>query len=330
MRATDVPISPEAELAHERRMLERIAGGAPLAGTLEAICRQVECCYPDARCTVLVLDRSLGVLRHGAAPSMPAEFVRQIDGLPAAEGVGACGTAAARAEVVVSAEVAADPGMREFVELAERFELRSVWSQPLVHADGEVIGTFAVYRSRPHTPGREERERVSAAARLATIAIDADTSRRVLREAANLDTLTGLLNRTRFLELVTDALRREPAAPVAAVMVQIDRFAELNRSIGQVAGDRVLVEVAERLRAVCEPHGPLARFAGDTFIAMDAAPPRSGAAERRRSARRLTTLIEQALSEPFHADGVELVLSASIGVATSDLAADALALAREA
>jgi len=89
--------TPEAELVRQQRVVARIARGEPVEETLNMLCEQVEQHYPEAHCTVLVLDRELGVLRHGASPTLPDAFITQIDGLPVAEGMGACGTAAAAA-----------------------------------------------------------------------------------------------------------------------------------------------------------------------------------------------------------------------------------------
>ena len=89
-------------------MLARIVRGDALDRTLNALCRRVEQRYPGAHCTVLLLDRSRGVLRHAASPTLPRRFVREIDGLPVGDGMGVCGTAAARGEVVIAADVLTD------------------------------------------------------------------------------------------------------------------------------------------------------------------------------------------------------------------------------
>ena len=84
----------------------------------------------------VLLDRALGVLRHGASPTLPSAFSGQIDGLPVGEGMGACGTAAARGEVVVVEDVLNDALTVPFNDLAQRFDLGSVWSHPLRRVGG--------------------------------------------------------------------------------------------------------------------------------------------------------------------------------------------------
>jgi c-di-GMP-specific phosphodiesterase len=311
-----------AELTYQQRMLERIVRGDALDQTLNALCRHVEQRFPGSRCTVLLLDRSLGVLRHIASPTLPKRFVSQIDGLPVGEGIGVCGTAAARGDIVIAADILNDPLTQPYLELARRFKLGSVWSYPLSRAGGEVLGTFAVYRAVKHSPNEAELDFVAAAGNLAALAVDRDRSERALQAAVNFDSLTGLPNRARFLELVNAELGAE-GHRVTVLMVQIDRFKRINQSVGEIAGDRLLVETSERLRGIVADGGIVARFAGDSFMLML---PALEPDEVEELAERVTA----AMSEPFHADGLELLLTTSIGIATSGSAADAFGLVREA
>jgi diguanylate cyclase (GGDEF)-like protein len=311
-----------AELAHQRRMLDAIVRGEPLGQVLDELCHHVEHRFPGSRCTVLLLDRSLGVLRHVASPSLPKRFINAIDGLPVGEGVGVCGTAAARGDVVIASDIRTDPLTQPYLELAERFKLGSVWSYPLTRSGGEVLGTFALYRAEEHSPGQAELDFVAAAGNLVALAVDRDRAERALQAAFNVDALTGLPNRARFLELVNAELNAG-GRHVTLMLVQVDRFKQINQSVGEIAGDRLLVEISERLRDTVADRGMVARFAGDTFVLMTPALPTEDLSE-------LTQRLTEAMSEPFHADGLELLLTTSIGIATSGTAGDAFGLVREA
>ena len=142
-----------------------------------------------------------------------------------------------------------------------------MWAYPLIRAGGEVIGTFAVYREVEHTPSRTELKFVAAVGNLAAVAVDRDRAERALQSVTNFDSLTGLPNRARFLELVNAELSR-PGRRVTLMMVQIDRFQQINHSVGQLAGDLLLVETSERLLTSIGEHGLVSRFAGDTFMLM--------------------------------------------------------------
>ena len=90
----------------QERFMEMIASGAPLRSVLEAIASEVEALVPGTYASVLVADPTGTSLRHLAAPSLPSDFTREVDGLPIGPSSGACGTAAYRREPVVVEDVA--------------------------------------------------------------------------------------------------------------------------------------------------------------------------------------------------------------------------------
>ena len=313
--------SAQRELTYQRRVLRRIALGAPLTRTLDGLCRHVERQYPSAHCTVLLLDRPAGVLRHGACPSLPRAYSEVIDGLPVAEGSAACGTAAARGEVVVVEDVLTDTLTAGFADIARRFGLVSVWSQPLRRVDGEVLGTFAVYRSEPHRPTRSEIRAVTNVGDLAALAIERSRVQSALEAAANHDSLTGLPNRARFLELVNERLRT--GRRLGLVFVEIDRFKQINDTVGRRTGERILLELALRVRTVVGDAGLVSRMGDDAFTVM-----MTGSGPRR--IEQLTERISAAIEVPIRLDGVEFFLTASIGIAFADPTMDAYELVRAA
>jgi c-di-GMP-specific phosphodiesterase len=313
--------SAQRELTYQRRVLRRIALGAPLTRTLDGLCRHVERQYPPAHCTVLLLDRPAGVLRHGACPSLPRAYSEVIDGLPVAEGSAACGTAAARGEVVVVEDVLNDTLTAGFADIARRFGLVSVWSQPLRRVDGEVLGTFAVYRSEPHRPTRSEIRAVTNVGDLAALAIERSRVQSALEAAANHDSLTGLPNRARFLELVNERLRT--GRRLGLVFVEIDRFKQINDTVGRRTGERILLELALRVRTVVGDAGLVSRMGDDAFTVM-----MTGSGPRR--IEQLTERISAAIEVPIRLDGVEFFLTASIGIAFADPTMDAYELVRAA
>ena len=304
-------------------MLERIARGEPLERTLVRLCDEVETRFPDARCSVLLADPRAGVLHPAAGPSLPAEVHAALDGMPIAEGAGACGTAAFRRKVVEVEDALTDPLTAGYLDLARAHDLRSVWSHPLTDAAGEVLGTFALYRRAPHTPNERERQTVQVAAGLAGLAIERRRAEDALTAAAMVDPLTGLPNRTHFLERLRGLLAERGVARCAVMFLDVDRFKWINDSLGHPAGDEVLVEVASRFRSVVRPGVMVARFGGDEFTVLveDASPEAIDA---------IAAAIHRAFAEPFMAHGGEFFLTVSIGIARSDGESDAFALVRDA
>ena len=309
-------------LASHRHILERVARGEPLAATLEALCRDVEARCPGAKCSILTAPPGEAALRHQAAPSLPDGFRAAIDGLPIVEGAGACGTAAAQRQDVIVVDIQADVLTREFLDLGERYGLRSVWSHPLITPGGRLLGTFAVYRDHPHTPDPHEREVLVAAGSIAAVAIERDVAEKALTAAARRDPLTGLANRSMFLDELSYRLS-DSSRRTAVLFCDLDRFKWINDSLGHSAGDRILVDVAWRLERALDGHHLLARFGGDEFtVLVDD----TIGADIEMLAQSLTA----ALDAPFYLDGGEFYLSMSVGIATTDVAADAVDLVRDA
>src|SRR6185437_11265257 len=135
----DEGVPAEILLDAERSIIDLMASGAGLTETLTAIARMVERLTPAALCTVLLLDPDGKHLRSGAAPSIPEEYSKAIDGVEIGPAVGSCGTAAYRKEPVIVSDIATNPlweGPREFTL---SFGLRACWSMPVMDEKGTVL-----------------------------------------------------------------------------------------------------------------------------------------------------------------------------------------------
>jgi len=134
------------------------------------------------------------------------------------------------------------------------------------------------------------------------------------------DHLTGLPNRTLFTDRVKHAARRaqrDPAFRFSVLFLDLDRFRNINDSLGYRIGDDLLLVVASRLREVIAPAHTIGRFGGDMFgILLD------GIAETSDAVRIAESLLT-ALSAPLIANGQEIVVNASIGIVHSDISGSA-------
>ena len=153
----------------QEQVLALIAGSAPLQRSLEAVVQLIETSAPGSLCSILLLEGQH--LHLGAAPSLPESYNQAIEGLPVGEGVGACGTAAFRNEMVVVEDTQLDPLMKDYRELLATHGLRACWSHPVVSKDGEPLATFAIYHRHPCVPQAHDLELIATAARLAGIAL---------------------------------------------------------------------------------------------------------------------------------------------------------------
>lgn len=142
------------------------------------------------------------------------------------------------------------------------------------------------------------------------ISVRKDAEQR-LKHAAHHDPLTGLANRMRLDEQMQKSLveQRKGGTQEALLFIDLDRFKLINDSLGHNVGDRVLVEVAKRLRGSLRPADQLFRFGGDEFIVL------LHDLTCCRDAERVSQRILDNLHQPLYMDGRTLVVSASIGIA---------------
>ncbi|MDR6978001.1 diguanylate cyclase (GGDEF)-like protein/PAS domain S-box-containing protein [Streptomyces sp. 3330] len=130
-----------------------------------------------------------------------------------------------------------------------------------------------------------------------------------LRYEATHDALTGLPNRTLFFERLEKALGAAPGQRFGLCYLDLDGFKTINDSLGHAAGDRLLVEVADRLQSCATAPGEMvARLGGDEFVALTTGP------DTRREVDDLAARIMNALIAPVRIDGRELTVRGSIGI----------------
>ena len=158
--------------AGERRALEMLAGGAPQPAILELLVRTLEDASDGALGSILLLDASGRHVVHGAAPRLPADYVRAIDGRDIGPAAGSCGTAAYRGEPVYVADIARDPLWADYRELALGFDLRACWSSPILSSAKRVLGTFALYFREPREADARARELLERASHVAGIVLE--------------------------------------------------------------------------------------------------------------------------------------------------------------
>ena len=155
-----------------KTVLELISSQASLPEVLECLCRFMEQQFPEMLCSVLLLDAEGSILHHGAAPSLPREYCRAIDGCIIGPNVGSCGTAAYLGKPVAVSDIANDVLWKDFRHLALPHGLKACWSTPIFSRAGKVLGTFAVYYQEVREPDPQHSQIVESATHLAGIAIE--------------------------------------------------------------------------------------------------------------------------------------------------------------
>jgi diguanylate cyclase (GGDEF)-like protein len=144
---------------------------------------------------------------------------------------------------------------------------------------------------------------------------DVTEQRRIEVRAAHLanhDTLTDLPNRLHLRERLSQELDKpEGGAPVAVLSIDLDRFKDINDSLGHAGGDEILKTVGQRLRECISGSDVVARLSGDEFAILQIG------AEQPIAATALATRALEAIGAPFICHGQPVELAASIGIAVS-------------
>jgi PAS domain S-box-containing protein len=206
----DVTDRKRAETLREthNRVLRMLATDASLEDVLDALAQGVEEQLPGGFCGVLLKDAGAERLRWAAAPNVPRAYVSATPeaGVPILADAGSCGTAAFRRQRVICQDIATDPLWNRAGAAALAAGVRACWSQPILTANGEVLGTFAVFYDQTRAPLDHELHAVESAVGLAEIAIRRKRDEAALRETNQ--TLSTLIDNSPLPIIALDRERR--------------------------------------------------------------------------------------------------------------------------
>jgi diguanylate cyclase (GGDEF)-like protein len=198
---------------------------------------------------------------------------------------------------------------------AREHGIYAAWSIPIVASDGgAVLGTLDVFAAEPRLPDDEHRQIFFLLAQLASIAIEREAFEDALAHQSMHDSLTGLPNRLLFVDRLHQSIARcqRTKASVGVVFLDLDRFKNINDSLGHDAGDELLVAVAHKLQSVIRPGDTVARFGGDEFTVLceDLSYETARDVAVEISERLLATVIH-----PMVVRDTEMFVGASVGIA---------------
>lgn len=295
----------------QTRILNLIATGAPLVTILTEIARLAESLSDHGLCSIFQLQPDGITLSGGVAPSLPAAFLERLGTFRVEANSGCCGTAAFLNEPVVVTSIAASRLWQEKGAVALAHGLNACASWPVFGKQHKLLGTLALYYTDIPRSSQADHEVVKLCTELAGIAIESRASEERMRYLAHYDGLTALPNRFLFKEYLDLALRnaRRRMTKFAVLFVDLDKFKEVNDTLGHDAGDLVLQEIASRLRACLRHNDKIARMGGDEFyVLIEDFDDGSDAAEVAQK------LLEESV-RPVRIGNKECQLSASIGIA---------------
>jgi diguanylate cyclase (GGDEF)-like protein/PAS domain S-box-containing protein len=297
----------EALQLGQNHVLNLVATGAPLTDILTAIAQFVESQSEQGICCISEFDEKCTPkrtqVRRIVAPSLPESYVSHLlesDVRPDGESGGVTRVEFESAQMgPARREQAAKHGLKTRSSCAIRGKCR------------KPLGTLALYYRDAARPATRDAELIETGARLAGIAIESRAFHEEIRYLAHYDGLTSLPNRFLFKEYLDLALlsARRRNQKFAVFFLDLDKFKDVNDTLGHDAGDQVLAEMATRFTGCLRNTDKIARMGGDEFYILI-----EDLADARYAADVAQKLLHQA-SSPLHIAQTECQLSASIGIA---------------
>jgi len=162
----------EQFLAEQAKIEQMIAANAPLQDILSQLLLMIEAESPEMISSILLISEDGNHVKHAVAPSLPANYVKVIDGSPIGPKHGSCGTAMFRGKPVIVTDIATDSLWEEYRGFASAIGVAACWSTPILSSKGKVLGSFAMYYREPRTPTGEESYLTNLATKLAGRAIE--------------------------------------------------------------------------------------------------------------------------------------------------------------
>jgi diguanylate cyclase (GGDEF)-like protein len=268
-RADQSSVFHDIALAHREiyalyEIAQAIGSSLGVSDTMALIASKLSNLVPFSCCALFLRTDETGTLRCRFACGTDADLIQELtirDGQGLSGWVGRNRRALVNARPQADLEAAGQPGVRT--------SLQSALVCPLVF-NGHFIGTISVYHTEQSVYTDDHRRLLDRISEQAAAVIHHSIVFEQTQEDSLTDPMTGLPNTRYMLMHLTRELARAGRlrSEVSLIVMDLDRFKEINDRYGHQAGDRALREVAGALRAVIRPYDICVRYAGDEFIVV--------------------------------------------------------------
>ncbi len=302
-KTADLERARETEQARSM-VLEAIARNEPLDEFVAVMLEYVRRQMPEYGCSIFVSDAE--GLRHVESAGLP-EGVMQWLGQQQVGTNSVPGACWRRGVKMVSGVAERE---NAFEAVCHEHGLKACWGWPVLSSGHAVLGVLALYAQEGGQAGEAEQAEMERMVLLAGLGMEQRNLYERLHYQAHHDALTGLPNRTLFNQRLSKAIQeaRQNGHEVAVLWVDLDRFKQVNDTMGHRTGDEVLRQAAARLRKAVRRDDVVARMGGDEFSVCL----RNvwGAEDVMRAAQAVIAAFQQ----PFQTRQQEVVVNASVGV----------------
>jgi GGDEF domain-containing protein len=225
----------------------------------------VENRLPGVVCAVMAVDAA-GALYSLAAPSLPADFVKSIDGIAFEESAALAGAVCTSDAPIVVSDITSDARWAGLTAKAASWGFRACWSSPILGGHGEFIGVLALYAREPRSPSESETALIAVCRELCEIALRRHEQASDHERRTNIDSLTRLPNRGAF-DAKLARLRCDTPGSWALFVLDLDNLKSVNDSLGHKAGDDLIRAAGQRLAGAMAPDVAY-RLGGDEFAVI--------------------------------------------------------------
>jgi len=167
-------------------VLRMVAQGAELEQILNTLCHNTQRYNDKILCSVLRFDAKHNTLHPIAAASLPKYYCDALDGVHIGAGIGSCGTAAFTKKRVIVEDINTHPFWMQYKKLPLGAGLQACWSEPIIGANEQLFGTFAMYYAMPTSPTKKDIHFIEVCANLAAVVFENAQTRKKLLDANNM------------------------------------------------------------------------------------------------------------------------------------------------
>lgn len=295
----------------QNRILRMIAQNLSLDATLNALTQLLHSLSGQSSACIILLDTTGKRIETCFAPTLPDSFIGPMKQRITDWRVSPFESVISRRQLVVIPDISTDPCWQPYKQLARQHQLNSCWMHPILAPDGRILGCLAIYRPTPHIPDSEDLRLSEMVTELASMAIEHRRQYDALRYQSRYDPLTGLINRNVLDRHLKHAVRQaaKNSTRLFVMLVDLDGFKEINLTLGHHVGDELLRQVSQRIQSLYGNVSDVARSGSNEFALLLPEP---------RAQAPIDDVVNGLLEEirrPFMLDGVQVSISASIGIA---------------
>lgn len=250
-------------------ILDAMVREMPLEAVMDLVCKEIERIAPEVIATVIQVDED-GRMHPLSASNVSEVYAHLIEGRWVSDCAGSSSAAAFLGEPVVCGDIETDAYWVGACDHLLRRGLKSCWSIPIKSARGASIGVLTFYYNDKRMPSALHQQLVDVVIPLCVLAMEREANQENIRQLAFYDSLTGLPNRSLLHAKADHALTeaRRTKSSMAVLFIDLDRFKQVNDSLGHPAGDELLKVVAGRLRSHRRPADIVGRLSGDEFVVV--------------------------------------------------------------